>query len=83
VITGDSVGMHMAIALKKPVVAWFAPTPSQEIELYGRGQKVLSQVTCKPCWKHFCDFEVKCNEIVEVDKIIEAVGATLGKLKVS
>lgn len=73
VITGDSVGLHIAIGLKKPVVAWFAPTPAQEIDLYGRGAKVLSQVTCKPCWKHLCDFDVKCNEIVEIDHLIDAV----------
>lgn len=83
VITGDSVGMHIAIALKKPVVAWFAPTPSQEIDLYGRGTKLLSQVTCKPCLKHFCDFAVKCNEIVEIGEILDAVRSILEKLSVS
>jgi len=77
VITGDSVGLHIAVGLRKPVVAWFAPTPAQEIDLYGRGSKVLSQVTCKPCWKHFCDFETKCNEIVEIDRLCDAVRQAL------
>ncbi len=35
VVTGDSLGMHLAIAEKRPVVALFGPTCAQEIELYG------------------------------------------------
>ena len=41
VVSGDSLGMHMAIGLKKWVVAWFGPTCHQEIDLYDRGAKFL------------------------------------------
>ena len=60
VVSGDSLGMHMAIGLKKPVVAWFGLTCPQEIDLYGRGIKVLSEVGCRPCWLQSCDLEKKC-----------------------
>src|SRR5690606_31915781 len=43
VFTGDSLGMHMAIALRKWVVAWFGPSCHQEIDLYGRGVKILTK----------------------------------------
>ena len=46
VISGDSLGMHMAIALSKHVVAWFGPTSPQEIDLYDRGVKLLADRLC-------------------------------------
>ncbi len=41
-LTSDSLALHVAIARKVPVVAFFAPTSAAEIELYGRGEKVAS-----------------------------------------
>lgn len=72
VVTGDSLGMHIAIALKKHVVAWFGVTCPQEIELYGRGVKLLADVTCSPCWRSTCDNEPKCFDRVPVDWIVSA-----------
>jgi len=60
VVSGDSLGLHMAIGLKKPVVAWFGITCHQEVDVYGRGIKVLSEVGCRPCWLQSCDLEKKC-----------------------
>ncbi len=41
-ITSDSLALHVAVARKRPVLCFFAPTSAAEIELYGRGEKVLS-----------------------------------------
>jgi heptosyltransferase II len=41
-VTSDSLAMHIAIARKRSVVAFFAPTSADEIELFGRGAKVKS-----------------------------------------
>ena len=41
-ITSDSLALHLALTQKVPIVAFFAPTPAAEIELYGRGEKVAS-----------------------------------------
>jgi heptosyltransferase-2 len=41
-ITSDSLALHLAVTQKVPIVAFFAPTPAAEIELYGRGEKVVS-----------------------------------------
>ena len=83
IVTGDSLGMHMAIGLKKRVVAWFGPTCSQEIDLYDRGEKVVSEKECAPCWKRKCHFVNKCNEIQNVEKIVQAVHRQLGCLSPS
>jgi heptosyltransferase-2 len=73
VVTGDSLGMHMAISQKKWVVAWFGPTCAQEIDLYDRGQKVLTKAACSPCWKRSCQKAVMCYDQVELSEIISGV----------
>lgn len=73
VVSGDSLGMHMAIGLKKYVVAWFGPTCSHEIELYGRGEKVLTTAKCSPCWSRSCHKSVMCYDLVNLDQIVKAI----------
>lgn len=41
-ITSDSLALHLALTQKVPILAFFAPTPAHEIELYGRGEAVCS-----------------------------------------
>ncbi|MCB0357031.1 MAG: glycosyltransferase family 9 protein [Bdellovibrionales bacterium] len=73
VITGDSLGMHMAIGLEKHVIAWFGPTCSQEIELYGRGVKIITAASCAPCWSRECNKSPMCYDLVSAEKIIVEV----------
>jgi heptosyltransferase-2 len=73
VITGDSLGMHLAIALQKWTVAWFGPTCAHEIDLYDRGVAVLSQAPCGPCWKRSCHKETMCYDLVDHQKLIDGV----------
>ncbi len=73
VISGDTLGMHMAIALRKEVVAWFGISCEQEIDLFDRGEKLVAHVGCRPCWKKRCDLEPKCYDRVSTDEILAAV----------
>jgi heptosyltransferase II len=73
VVTGDSLGMHMAIALKKWVVAWFGPTCAHEIDLFERGYKVLSQTSCGPCWKRSCKMTPMCYDQVSLTEILKGL----------
>ncbi len=41
-LVSDSLALHVAVARGVPVVTYFAPTSAAEIELYGRGEKVVS-----------------------------------------
>ena len=77
VFTGDSLGMHMAIALRKWVVAWFGPTCEQEIDLYGRGSKILTRAACSPCWKRVCDKPSMCYDQVDFAHSCEALAEGL------
>lgn len=73
VVTGDSLGMHLAIALGKHVVAWFGVTCPQEIDLYDRGVKLLADVGCAPCWRRSCDRDPLCRDRVDPEWIVQAV----------
>ncbi len=55
VISGDSLGMHIAIGLRKYVIAWFGLSCAAEIDLYDRGVKIIRDLSCAPCWKKVCD----------------------------
>lgn len=83
VLTGDSYGMHLAIALKKFVVAWFGPSCAHEIELYGRGEKLQAEVACSPCWKRSCQKSVMCYDRVSADDIERAVDRGAGLWRAS
>jgi ADP-heptose:LPS heptosyltransferase len=72
VFSGCSLGMHIAIGLGKPVIAWFGVSCAQEIDLYDKGIKIQSPVTCAPCWRKSCDQEKKCFEEVSVGSCIDA-----------
>jgi heptosyltransferase-2 len=73
VVTGDSLGMHMAISQRKEVVAWFGATCEQEIDLYDRGFKVLSKSACSPCWKRTCEKSVMCYDQVSLKELMDAI----------
>lgn len=77
VFSGCSLGMHIAIGLKKQVIAWFGVSCLQEVDLYGRGVRIQSDVTCSPCWKKSCDTEVKCFDRVDPAVIVEATRSIL------
>lgn len=73
VFTGDSLGMHMAIGLKKWTVAWFGPTCAQEIDLYERGVKIRTKAACSPCWKRVCEQKVMCYDQVDFNDVLDGL----------
>lgn len=73
VVSGDSLGLHMAIGLKKWTVAWFGPTCPQEIDLFDRGVKISADVGCAPCWKRVCDKPVMCYDRVNLSQILAGI----------
>jgi heptosyltransferase-2 len=70
VITGDSYGLHLAIALKRYIIAWFGLSCANEIELYGRGEKLIPEgLECSPCWKRECPYNLECISMIDLNKI--------------
>lgn len=84
VVTGDSLGMHLAIAERRPVVVLFGATCAQEIELYDRGERIISPAPCVPCYRAECRRATSCMQEIEPAVVVEAVRRWLkreGKLK--
>jgi ADP-heptose:LPS heptosyltransferase len=73
VVTGDTTAMHLAIGLKKKVIALFGPTCAQEIELYGRGEKVASSFPCAPCYRRKCEVSPNCMEGVTAEEVMKKI----------
>ncbi len=69
VLTSDSLAMHVGISLHKKIVAFFYPTPAQEIELYDNGTKIMGVGKDYCSYKPTCDYPATWN----LDKIIRAV----------
>jgi len=72
VIAADTLAMHIAIALKKPVVAIFGSTCSQEIDLYNLGYKIITEAKCAPCYKNKCDKKLTCMDEIPLKKIVRS-----------
>jgi heptosyltransferase-2 len=68
-VTGDTLAMHIAIALKVPVLAILGPTCHQEIELYARGSMIVSDFDCSPCYLGVCPKEKTCMDAISVDAV--------------
>ena len=80
VITGDSLGMHMAISQTAYTVAWFGPTCAHEIDFFDRGESVLTKAPCSPCWKRVCQNEVMCYDQVDLEEVTQAVARGLERV---
>jgi ADP-heptose:LPS heptosyltransferase len=76
IITGDSFGMHLGIALKKFIIVWFGVSCWTEIDLYDRGVKFFQEdLFCSPCWKKVCPYNLECIQMIDLNKIINEVNS--------
>jgi len=72
-LTGDTLAMHIGIALNRYVMVLFGPTCHQEIELYGKGSKLMSEIECSPCYKKVCDKKDNCMSRISPDRVFKQV----------
>lgn len=74
VVTGDSLAVHVAAARRVPAVVLFGPTSAAEIELYGRGEKIVPPgLDCLGCYLPRCDVRPHCQALIEPDVVVAAV----------
>jgi heptosyltransferase-2 len=71
-VTTDSLGMHLAIAMKKPVLALFGPTPHWEVDFYGRGLWLApgAAFACAPCRSPTCSNSIHCMGELSVERVL-------------
>lgn len=71
IISGDTMAMHAALALKKPTISLFFCTPFSEIEGYGRLKKLVS-----PLLNDFFytdEYDEKLANSISVESVLKAV----------
>ena len=72
-ITSDSAPLHIAYAMKTPVVALFGPTDPRRHTLLNAKQVVIKKkLNCSPCYKRRCH-KHDCMEEISVDEVFKAV----------
>jgi heptosyltransferase-2 len=76
-ITSDSLALHIASCLDIPIVPFFGPTSATEIELFGRGKKIIPKMKCICCYKQDCDFQPTCMDNISTDEILDAIKGLL------
>ena len=77
VITSDSLGLHLASALRKKVVAIVGPTENYEYS-YGRISFVKPLPReCMPCNQPECHEDSKCLDEVSVNTVLEKIDRCL------
>ena len=74
VVTGDTIALHLAIALKKKAIGLFGSTSSNEIDLYGQGEKLVGEAPCSPCYKSVCDKgESICMSSITPETVLKSI----------
>jgi heptosyltransferase-2 len=79
-ITGDTMALHAATALKKKVICFFGPTSSNEIEDYGRIKKITPDMDCLVCYKQDCDFVPNCMDLISTNMIHRIILETIEEI---
>jgi heptosyltransferase-2 len=82
VVTGDTFALHVACARKKPAIVLFGPTSAAEIEIYGRGAKLVPPgLDCLCCYLPICDKKPYCQELITPEAVLEAVERAMGSAR--
>jgi heptosyltransferase-2 len=79
VVTGVTMALHIALALKRKVVLLNNIFNRNEFELYNLGLIVEPHVDCLGCYKTAC--EKDCMNLIKPSRIIETCGHLLSKDK--
>ena len=82
-VTNDSLGLHIALALHKQVVGLFGPTDPYEIYSRDSAEAVCSQTQCMmmPCYKGKCSTGLNCMEHIDLDDVVRRVHEKATELK--
>ena len=75
IITQDSLGLHLAMALDKKVIGLFGATGYEEIYPYGKTKFLTPNVKCDylPCYKPQCKNSEFCMDMFDIKEIIKNI----------
>jgi lipopolysaccharide heptosyltransferase I len=75
VVCNDSGPMHIAAALKVPVLAMFGPTNPARTGPYGEAHQVFQpELHCINCLKRYCSGEnYDCHQVIDGSELVQAL----------
>ncbi len=75
IITNDSLGMHLGIALSRHLIALFGPSSSKEVYLYDKGRILVPAKGCEriPCLQSECSKSRPCMEYITPERVKKEV----------
>lgn len=73
IISPDTLGLHIAIAMKKKVLGLFGPTSHKEVYLYDRGEILLPNPVpeCMSCFSGVCSRNSNCMLDISVNAVYQ------------
>lgn len=77
IITADTLALHIATALSKKIIALFGPTSANEIELYGKGVKLMSPDGCKCYYRKYCSEKESCMKKINSDIVLDTIDSLI------
>lgn len=80
-VTNDSLGLHIALALKKKVVVLYGPTNPNETYFYGRAEALFPKVryNCIPCLSQKCIQKKNCMSFISPQDVMRRIVHLLKK----
>jgi heptosyltransferase-2 len=72
-LTSDSLAMHIGVALGKPTVVIVGPTSPWELDVFGRGDVLYSDIECLVCYLSRCDKTVTCMSTLLPEYVLSKV----------
>ena len=71
-VTNDSGPMHIAVAMKVPIVSMFGPSPVPGFYPYNDTSVVIKTSRfCHPCGKHQCPTQHECMWEIDVETVLK------------
>lgn len=79
IVSNDSLGLHLALALNKKVLGLFGPTSGKEVYFYGNGKGILPNPIqdCMPCLIGTCEKEINCMEDISIERVHKEIKSYL------
>ncbi len=78
VVTPDTGPMHLAAAVKAPLIALFGPTAPWRTGPYGNHDRVIRKaLSCSPCFRKKCD-TLECMTSITVEEVLKTALEKLG-----
>lgn len=82
-LCNDSAIMHMACAVKKPVIALFGPTDHKKYGPESENSVIIyKRIKCAPCRKAQCVFNHECLNLITPEEVLSEIEILFKKLNI-